>query len=171
MYIKHNIYFCNGASLFLQGWVIFLLIDTGTKMLPMLVSPKQIPLPEGRYPYLSQQLLHALIAHLMLTPPNSPSQPCFAALCPALTLTEPPLSASEYSFLLLPRVPWVSSFMAHCCHACSSPLGRCAIPNSASNLHIRIYVAGSAERRKSATAIHLLQAGGEGKSSKDSSNC
>lgn len=125
MYIKHNIYFCNKAHLFVQGWVMFFLIDTGTTTPPKLFSPKQILVPEGTYPYLSQQLLHTLIPHLMLTSPDSPSQPCFTALCPALTLSELPLSASEYFYLLLPRLPRVSSFMAHCCHACNSPLGLC----------------------------------------------
>lgn len=102
-------------------------------------------------------------------PQDSPSQPSFPVPSPAATLSELPLSASEYFHLLLSRVPLVSSFMVHRCHTCCSSLGHCAIPNSVSNLHIRIYEADLADRTMSATTIH--QEDGDGKSSKDSSNC
>ena len=122
------------------------------------------------YPYLSATLAHSYFSCDARHFQYSPSQPRFTALCPAFALGELPLSASKYSCLLLPRVPLVSSFMAHCCHTLCSPPGRCASPNSTSNLHIRIYVVGVVDHRMSATAIHLLQEDGKGKSSKDISN-
>lgn len=118
------------------------------------------------YPHLLQEPLFLIwCSH----PQDSPSQPSFPVPSPAATLGELPLSASEYFHLLLSRVPLVSSFMVHRCHTCCSSLGHCAIPNSVSNLHIRIYEADLADHTMSATTIH--QEDGDGKSSKDSSNC
>lgn len=113
----------------------------------------------------------ALIPFFLLISSDSSPQSCFTTLCPEFTLSKLPLRASEYSCLLLLRVPQASSFTAHCCHAYYSPLGTCAIPTSASNLNIRIYVTGLAECSMPAIAIHLLQEDREGKSWKDICHC
>lgn len=126
--------------------------------------------PEHGNPYLSQHLLHSyslFSAHIF----RLFTTVLFHHSLPRVPTQQLPLCASEHSCLLLLRVPQASSFVAHCCHACYSPLGTCAIPTSASNLNIRIYVTGLAECRMPAIAIHLLQEDGKGKSCKDISHC
>lgn len=160
MYIKHNIYFCNKAHLFVQGWVMFFLIDTGTTTPPKLFSPKQILVPEGTHTYPSNYctLLFLIWCSHLQTLHHSP-----------VSLPSAQHSHSA-SYHFLPQ----NIFICYSPDSLGSPLSwpiavmhaippwGCAIPNSASNLHIRIDVAGSAERRVSAPAIHLLQADGEG---------
>lgn len=120
------------------------------------------------YPYLSQQLLHTLISHLMLTPPGLSITALFHCALPSIGTQWAPTFCLRIFLSATARVPLVSTFMAHWCHTCCSSPCHGAIPNSARHLHIWIYVAGLADHRMSATVLH--QEDGDGKSSKDISN-